>query len=514
MIYTSDLKGKTNDLLVNIGDVLDLTEAQYKAVIERYDAVASHLAKDGSDLKQFRPDIKPQGSFLLGTMIKPIVADDTLDVDLVCRLNGKKENWTQYHLKQAIGDQIKTDETYKKMLDEEGNRCWTLLYSDGSKFHMDILPALTGTDHFVLLEKSFSALTSTDLEKVSLRITDKREPNHKIDPSPGSWPKSNPFGYAAWFKERGSLDLHKSFTIRESIEPLPKYQPKKNILQRSVQILKRHRDIMFGADEDKPISIIITTLAAKAYQKETNLLVALSNILKMMDSFIEEKYVSKYGRKIKWISNPINDEENFADKWPDAKQKEENFYAWLEKARTDFQAIQNGDLTQAYRLLKTILGSRAVNEATRKIGAENLISDKYFPVNFNAAILSVSHRQQPSWPISLRYNVEVHGNFKKDKKTITITPQTMISKGGDIHFIASTDVPKPYDVYWQVVNTGNEAATVGGLRGGIFPARTRGAGGLDQKEISSYAGTHWVECFIVKDGACVARSSEFFVCIA
>ena len=69
MLYTPDLKGKTNDLLENIGAILDLTEAQYKAVIERYHAVASHLAKDNSDLKQFKPDIKPQGSFLLGTMI-------------------------------------------------------------------------------------------------------------------------------------------------------------------------------------------------------------------------------------------------------------------------------------------------------------------------------------------------------------------------------------------------------------------------------------------------------------
>src|SRR5690606_38120094 len=135
-------KSKANSLLENIGKILDLTEAQYKAVIERYNAVAIHLSKDGSSLKEFEPDIKPQGSFLLGTMIKPIIEDDTLDVDLVCRLHGKKEFWAQYHLKQSVGDQLKADKTYREMLDEEGNRCWTLLYSDDSKFHMDILPAL------------------------------------------------------------------------------------------------------------------------------------------------------------------------------------------------------------------------------------------------------------------------------------------------------------------------------------------------------------------------------------
>lgn len=513
MLYSPDKKSKTNELLDNLGKVLDLTEAQYKAVIDRYNAVAAHLAKDGSDLTEFQPDIKPQGSFLLGTMIKPIIADDTLDVDLVCRLHGKKENWAQYHLKQAVGDQIKADKTYEQMLDEEGNRCWTLLYSDDSKFHMDILPALVGQDHFVLLEKSFSNLSDTDINNFAIRITDKRLPGHKTEIKPDNWPKSNPFGYAAWFKERSNTTFYKAFSLRESIDPLPEYQEEKEPLQRVVQILKRHRDIMFGGNEHKPISIIITTLSAKAYNKEIDIVDALLNILNTMDSFIEEKHDSKYQRKIKWIANPVNDEENFADKWPEEAEKEANFYAWLEKAKSDFAALRTGDFTQIYRILKTTLGSRAVNEACKNIGAQSIISDRYYPVNYNAGLLQVGHREQPWWPMKQRYNVEVHGTYKNGKIVKTITPQTLVPKFCDIYFIASTDVPKPYDVYWQVVNTGKDAEQHRGLRGGIFPAKTRGKGGLNQKEYSSYAGTHWIECFIVKDGICVARSAEFFVWI-
>src|SRR6266498_794820 len=117
MSYPQNLKSKTSDLLENLGKVLDLSEAQYMAVIDRYTAVATHLAKEDSKLKIFKPDIRPQGSFLLGTMIKPIIADDTLDVDLVCRLNGKKDDWAQHHLKQAVGDQLKSNKTYESMLD-------------------------------------------------------------------------------------------------------------------------------------------------------------------------------------------------------------------------------------------------------------------------------------------------------------------------------------------------------------------------------------------------------------
>ncbi|MDD2387916.1 MAG: nucleotidyltransferase, partial [Bacteroidales bacterium] len=38
---------------------------------------------------------------------------------------------------------------------------------------------------------------------------------------------------------------------------------------------------------------------------------------------------------IKWISNPVNEEENFADKWPENPKKEQNFYKWLNKVKSD-----------------------------------------------------------------------------------------------------------------------------------------------------------------------------------
>ena len=49
-------------------------------------------------------------------------------------------------------------------------------------------------------------------------------------------------------------------------------------LQRAIQILKRHRDMRFlehKCEEYKPISIIITTLAASAYQNETDVLLGV-----------------------------------------------------------------------------------------------------------------------------------------------------------------------------------------------------------------------------------------------
>ena len=83
-----------------------------------------------------------------------------------------------------------------------------------------------------------------------------------------------------------------------------------------------------------------------------------------------------------------------------------------------------------------------------------------------------------------------------------------LPKGVDLRFQTKTNAPPPYDVKWQVVNTGREAAAVGGLRGEFYDSE--GRPGV-RKESTAYAGTHWVEAFVVKEGRCVARSGRKLV---
>ena len=91
--------------------------------------------------------------------------------------------------------------------------------------------------------------------------------------------KSNPDGYAIWFANRCRERVSKTQLLTEEIVPLKSYNPNKTPLQRIVQILKRHRDIMFQGDDKKPISIIITTLAAQAYNGESNIIEGLVNVV-------------------------------------------------------------------------------------------------------------------------------------------------------------------------------------------------------------------------------------------
>ena len=161
-----------NRILEEIGVALDLTETQYKLVEQRYKAVGDHLCKDTSLLKDYAPHVMPQGSFLLGTMIKPIMADDELDVDIVCRLKGKHDSWAQVHLKQEVKKQVEEDERYKQRLNKkEGKRCWRIDYAEDTKFHLDILPAIVSRDHFTLMEKQFSFFSTLVAKAPSLIVT-------------------------------------------------------------------------------------------------------------------------------------------------------------------------------------------------------------------------------------------------------------------------------------------------------------------------------------------------------
>jgi hypothetical protein len=346
-MLTTEQKKQFSDLFEDLTNNLDITQNQYDNAVTSYMAIGEQLSKEGSLLKPYQPRIRPQGSFMLGTMIKPVNEEDDLDIDLICELTGKKAHWTQFDLKKIVGDQLAANETYKDMLKyPDGKRCWTLEYRKGSihnreKYHMDVLPSIVNSEFYIMLAESRGYSEAEDWDSYAIRITDKTIlPDYHQEIDHLNWLKSNPIGYGKWFFMRASLTKEIKM-FNESIDPVPRNNKRAKLpLQRAVQILKRHRDIMFVGDEAKPISIIITTLAAKAYGHQSDLFETLTCIVEKMESFIEER-PNPSGKIIKWIPNPVNDEENFADRWETNPERQENFYKWLKQVKQDVQTIIN-----------------------------------------------------------------------------------------------------------------------------------------------------------------------------
>lgn len=67
-------------------------------------------------------------------------------------------------------------------------------------------------------------------------------------------------------------------------------------------------------------------------------------------------------------------------------------------------------------------------------------------------------------------------------------------------YIEYCDVEKPYDIYWKVRNVGEEARKRDDIRGAIVKGEEK------HHESSQFHGPHYVECYIVKENVCVAKS--------
>lgn len=338
-MLTHEQKEQFSEIIEEVGKTLDVTKSQYDAAVRSYQYVGEWLSEGDSPLAPYSPEILPQGSFLLQTMIQPINNQDDLDIDLVCKLEKIQQGLTQARLKKMVGDRLQANGTLAKLLvHPDGRRCWTLAYADSAKFHLDVLPSVVSTGYKTILEKAFSAVDFADTQSLGVRITDKKANNYHTSTNLHEWLKSNPFGYAIWFQNCCRIARDEVRMLSEAVQPVPQYQINKLPLQRVVQILKRHRDMMFNGDEHKPISIIITTLAAKAYTKETHTIEALQNVVSRMRSYIGDTNPHT-GRAEKWVANPVNQEENFADKWKEFPIRETNFYHWLDAVEADVKHI-------------------------------------------------------------------------------------------------------------------------------------------------------------------------------
>lgn len=329
--------------LSQIADELNITPTMLDKAVKSYTAVGTWL----SDGIPYDVKITPQGSMNLGTVIRPISEKDEYDVDLVCLLkNGSTLPLNR--IKSLVGDRLKAHGTYRYMLEEEGKRCWTMQYDE---FHMDILPCVPKDMYYA------------EPHRTAIKLT------HKNEHGDYEARFSDPYAYHMWFEERMKEVLHfekGNYAARNNVDiaKVPTYKVR-TPLQKTIQLLKRHRDILFqDNDEDAPISIIITTLAALAYNGEVNVYEALRNIVDKMPQFIEKRG-GKY-----WIANPVMHEENFADKWNEVPSKSIAFMYWLQKVKKDLITDPLGCFGQdnIANQYKRVLGKAPVERAVNALG--------------------------------------------------------------------------------------------------------------------------------------------------
>ena len=320
-MYTKD---QLNEMYKTLGKNIDISDELFEDAVKEYQNLGRWLDRN---TPEYSLSVYPQGSFALGTVVKPLTEKNDYDLDLVCEL------YLSYGL---TARQLKVDVVkplllkYRRITGDivEKRRCWHVEYEEVPNFHMDVIPAV-------------DQITYID-------ITD-----HDEDTDAYEYIGSNPKGYVNWFFERCKKmtdSMYNTYVLNENlhvdeadVERVKRYKIK-TPLQRAVQLLKRHRDIMFEdkPEELKPVSIIITTIAGQLYENEDNIFDALDSILSKAEEYINS---NKIGEQY-YIENPSYHGENFADKWNEHPERASSCISWIRQARKD---LINSDLTYMMR---------------------------------------------------------------------------------------------------------------------------------------------------------------------
>ena len=344
---------------------LDISPTMYKNATEKYTAVGTYLQDQGLECEIF-----PQGSFSLGTVVRPYRESKEADYDLdfICCLNEDKNLTTARYVKNIVKEKLCNSEIYKSRLDPtEWDKCWTIKYAEvnGIGFNIDIVPAVAESDEVIqtLMAKNL-CMNDADL---AVSLTDKRGAAYY-------WITSNPRAYKNWFQlinkpfleysrelRRGLLE--KSRSIYNSIEEIPEGLERSS-LQRVIQILKHHRDVYYcrtKRERYKPTSAIITTICTEIAQNmdpSLNVFELLQSIVNEFEIYgqsrilTEEQFLRQYEdkniiqkRNGRWyIMNPVNPMDNLADSWNTEPKKAEFFFLWVKAIKHDYlESLQYDD---------------------------------------------------------------------------------------------------------------------------------------------------------------------------
>ena len=134
------------------------------------------------------------------------------------------------------------------------------------------------------------------------------------------------------------------------------------------------------------------------------------------------------------------------------------------------------------------------------------------PVMENAtfAVCSFDHTEQfirNLFPVDIRYSLSLdcvvrQNGFRERLLSAILRDRQLLRHNKQLDFfITGTDCPKPYDIYWKVKNVGPVAERRNCIRGQIEKTNSQ-----THQEHTDFQGSHYVECYLVKNNICVARA--------
>lgn len=389
-------------------------------------------------------DVLPQGSYAHRTIIKPVGGRE-FDADVLLALT-EHPDWTPAEYTAELKRAFEGSATYKGKAHKR-TRCVYIDYADD--FHIDVVP-------YVEARKDIT--------------------NNKTD----DWEHTDPEGFTAWFEDKGRIVGG-------------------GRLQASLRLLKYLRDSKTTFSIKSVLLTILVGNQVESWRTDVDekyyadLPTAFVRLLEDLDTYLQAR---------EWmpaIYDPAGTGEDFSKRW------NQDGYATFRTKINDYAtkaraAYDEPDKATSLALWQELLGSAFVAPTAARAASLTLHAsaapdpgeqfvdvDKQIPVRLSGHVRLVGRVRQAG--VMRAYDLPRRGDT--------------VAKDREIDFrLEDCTVEPPYQVMWKVKNTGREAAAANELRGAIVP------GDSSRHEHTAYAGSHYVEAYVIKNGVCVARDRQ------
>lgn len=359
--YSANTESFFVRLVEDIGRSLEPSDSQL-ATLERSYRSTSEFLVDCPELEGHLEEIHPQGSRQLGTLTRPLRRKDGFDIDLVARMN--RSAWAVYSGPAGANTLMnKLHAALTRYADQHGlrlhrwARCATLEYADG--MCADIAPIIEYPHLAALHGEHHGMIPDRDLR---------------------SFHPTNPKGFSRMFSDIAAIEPNLRRIVMDSlsaedfrkadITPLPGTDVFGRLLCRLIQMMKLHRDALFGEESVhhlRPSSILITSLAASSYKLLAQIphldqLDLLLDIIRTMPTLISTRHAGY--EQVEWVvDNPTAPGDNLASSM-DTPQKRQAFSQWHNKLLEDVLAVvgtveARAGLDQVAKQVSSAFGEKA-----------------------------------------------------------------------------------------------------------------------------------------------------------
>jgi hypothetical protein len=200
------------------------------------------------------------------------------------------------------------------------------------------------------------------------------------------------------------------------------------------------------------------------------------------DEFVRDffKYLSELSKEQKFWYAPGSNQKVY---------EKSNFHSKAKKAFNNAEeAIDKKENKTVYGIWRKIFGNKFPYPKEILENSENYTNNEEFIEN--------------QYPVDIRYNLNIDCLVKQQgfRDALLSSLKILRSTKKLKFYIRDNEVPKPYQVKWKVKNLGPIAKKRNMFRGQILNDQ----GNEIRNENSNFNGEHYVECYIIKNGVCVA----------